>query len=60
MYTDTNREEGCVKTEGEVRVMHLQTSQEIPRTANNLQKLGETRKDSSLRVFKESMALKTP
>jgi hypothetical protein len=49
-----------VKTEGEVRVMHLQTSQGIPRTANNLQKLGETRKDSSLRVFKESMALKTP
>lgn len=49
-----------MKTEGEVRVMHLQTSQEIPRTANNLQKLGETRKDSSLRVFKESMALKTP
>ena len=38
--------EGHVKTEAEVRV--ISTSQGIPRSANNFQKLEEARKDSSL------------
>ena len=37
---------GHVKTEAEVRV--ISTSQGIPRSANNFQKLEEARKDSSL------------
>lgn len=38
--------EGHIKTEAEVRV--ISTSQGIPRSANNFQKLEEARKDSSL------------
>lgn len=56
--THTEREEGHLKT-GRY-LSNAATSQGMPRTARSHQKLRSSKEGSSLRAFRESVALPTP
>lgn len=55
--TDTQREDGCVKMEPEMGVMWLPTSQGMPRSAGNHQKLGGGKEGFFPRAFRGGKAL---